>query len=717
MVCEVTGLANDIKQRIVLDGEQEYNRALAEARRNLKTLRSELKAETAELGANATAQQKNEAKVKSLQKQIKEQEKVVKTYQEALAEVREKYADNEDAIAKWEQKLNDARTTLANMKNSLEDTGKGMEKIGDSAQLSVIAANSLADSLGKVADAGSMISSALEEAFKGIVGRIKDTITEVWESVIDLAARSNNIVDLAGFWNTDPTKIQQWAGAVSYASASLEDISNLVTKINAADAKKVAELTGVSKENYEDQWEYAMQVMNAMSEMTTKNRNNAAFEIFGGRQATKAFDLLNDWDKVLEHLEQFDAENGGFGLTEEQLSNMSDLYDKVNGLKASWQSLKDMATVELFGDLSLNVTGNLQNIVDAFKEYFDAEDDAGRAAALQKIKDNIVEIFTNIRDAINEGLSMLGKLAEELKSSDDSSVRALGEILDKIVQALQWFADPANWQEVVRAFEAIIGVWATGKITAALGNIGRFAGGVGTILQWFRGGSNGGNNATTEGTSVGLKDFFTTMFPGISNGLIKGASSLAAFDPTGVMSLLPSVLSDQTVLLRTLRNGGSFDEAASASWETIKASAVEGTHNFTKYFTEDLPNAFWNALGITPEEFNTFFTRRDQNADAAERLATGADWRLSYQQGYESNYYNPNMPNIPADAWTNQNQLTSSDISDFRGLPAQMLKAVASGAASGAAAGVSGISVNLDGQKVGVLVAPYVSEEIARDIP
>ena len=717
MVCEVTGLANDIKQRIVLDGEQEYNRALAEARRNLKTLRSELKAETAELGANATAQQKNEAKVKSLQKQIKEQEKVVKTYQEALAEVREKYADNEDAIAKWEQKLNDARTTLANMKNSLEDTGKGMEKIGDSAQLSVIAANSLADSLGKVADAGSMISGALEEAFKGIVGRIKDTITEVLESVIDLAARSNNIVDLAGFWNTDPTKIQQWAGAVSYASASLEDISSLVTKINAADAKKVAELTGVSNENYEDQWEYAMQVMNAMSEMTTKNRNNAAFEIFGGRQATKAFDLLNDWDKVLEHLEQFDAENGGFGLTEEQLQNMSDLYDKVNGLKQSWQSLKDMATVELFGDLSLNVTGNLQNIVDAFKEYFDAEDDAGRAAALQKIKDNIVEIFTNIRDATNEGLSMLGKLAEELKNSDDSSVRALGEILDKIVQALQWFADPANWQEVVRAFEAIIGVWATGKITAALGNIGRFAGGVGTILQWFRGGNNGGNNATTEGTSVGLKDFITTMFPGISNGLIKGASSLAAFDPTGVMSLLPSVLSDQTVLLRTLRNGGSFDEAASASWETIKASAVEGTHNFTKYFTEDLPNAFWNALGITPEEFNTFFTRRDQNADAAERLATGADWRLSYQQGYESNYYNPNMPNIPADAWTNQNQLTSSDISDFRGLPAQMLKAVASGAASGAAAGVSGISVNLDGQKVGVLVAPYVSEEIARDIP
>ena len=42
-----------IKQRIELEGEKEYNAALAEARRNLKTLRSELKAETAELGSNA----------------------------------------------------------------------------------------------------------------------------------------------------------------------------------------------------------------------------------------------------------------------------------------------------------------------------------------------------------------------------------------------------------------------------------------------------------------------------------------------------------------------------------------------------------------------------------------------------------------------------------------------------------------------------------------
>ena len=122
----------DIKRRIVLEGEKEYNAAIKEAQRNLKTLRSELKAETAELGTNATAQQKNETRAKSLQKQIKEQEKVVKTLQTALEAAKEEFGDNEEVVAKWEQKLNDARATLANMKNDLEGTNQAVRDTGNS---------------------------------------------------------------------------------------------------------------------------------------------------------------------------------------------------------------------------------------------------------------------------------------------------------------------------------------------------------------------------------------------------------------------------------------------------------------------------------------------------------------------------------------------------------------------------------------------------------
>ena len=55
-----------------------------------------------------------------------------------------------------------------------------------------------------------------------------------------------------------------------------------------------------------------------------------------------------------------------------------------------------------------------------------------------------------------------------------------------------------------------------------------------------------------------------------------------------------------------------------------------------------------------------------------------------------------------------QNGVTSEDISGLRGLPALIQAAAESGTASG----VSGISVNLDGYRVGQLVAPYVSREL-----
>ena len=56
--------------------------------------------------------------------------------------------------------------------------------------------------------------------------------------------------------------------------------------------------------------------------------------------------------------------------------------------------------------------------------------------------------------------------------------------------------------------------------------------------------------------------------------------------------------------------------------------------------------------------------------------------------------------------------ITSAVLQQFRGLPAS----IAAAAASGTAKGVSGITVQLDGYTVGRLVAPYVSESIARDV-
>ena len=221
----------EIKQRIVLEGEKQYNQAIKEAQRNLKTLKSELKAETAELGKNATEQQKAETKAKSLQKQIAEQEKVVKTLREALEAAKKEYADNEDVIQKWEQKLNSARETLGNMKSELDGVGGGLNGLREDANAATVATKSVADALGQIGSAGDSVAGAIEGIFSSVIDVVRDATVELWDMISETAARANNWTDIAAYWNTDPQTIQQYARAVQATGNSFEDLQSAVTKL------------------------------------------------------------------------------------------------------------------------------------------------------------------------------------------------------------------------------------------------------------------------------------------------------------------------------------------------------------------------------------------------------------------------------------------------------------------------------------------------------
>ena len=746
-------MADDVQkiaQRIELTGEKEYNAALKEARQNLRVLQSQLKAETAELGKNATAQEKAEVKTKNLQKQIKEQEKVVKAYEKALAASTEKYGENSEAVAKWEIKLNDARTALANMRNGLNDVSEGMKQVQSSSQLGVVAANSLADSLGKIAEVGSSISGAIESSFSSLLGIVKDNIAMVWESVVDLAARSNNLVDMAGFWNTSATNIQKWGKAAAAASGTLSDMNDLVTKIVAksnSDKKTGGILANVSPEAYEDQWEFAMAVMDSLSQMEGKERMAAATDIFG-KSFTKALDFVNDWDKIKAALNENDAEQGGYGLTEEQINRMSDLYDQVNRLKESWQSLKDMATVSLFGDLAINVTGNIQNVLDAFRDYFNAETEDEKAAALAKVKENILEAFQNVKTAIEEGIEMLSGLAEELKNSDDSLAQALGTALEGLVNALKWLTDESNWDTIKTAIEGLIGLWAAGKIASALTNIASFAANIKTITA-FKGGvdlAGFANAGASAGASFGasfaaalaeavpwLAGLYTLLNPAetkddsmeatygegwISDSkgdLVKVSKEeydriMADAEQAGQFMKEQEERQKQidqmgqtyvegfgpsSPVKRARLNASEDQQAAANAWWDIFRSGNWGEND------QALDNA-WNAMA---EAFG------GEDSALFGRLNTLLDRLIEEQSAAENDTdYNPDLwSDIPSTWWQNpsgqNNGITSSDLQGFRSLPGQVSSAVSRG--------ISGIKVTLDGQTVGNLVAPYVSNYIA----
>ena len=694
---------NKIKQKIELDGEKEYKQALKDANRELKTLRSELKAETAELGANATAQQKNEVRMKSLQKQIKEQEKIVQTYKKALDEVKEKYSDNEEEVAKWEQKLNNARATLANMKNDLEGVNGAFKEMQSDANMATVASRSVAESLQSVADVGGAVSDSIEGIFTGMLSFVKDTITDIWAEVVDLAARSNGLVDLAGYWNTDVTTIQKYKGAVESVSGTLEDLNSIVTKINAGDSKKITELTGISSAMYEDQWKYAMAVMSAMSQMDTKTRNNAAFEIFGGRQATKAFDLLNDWSNLLTELDKFDVTKGGFGLTSEELQQMSTLYDDVNKLQASWKSLKDMATVKLFGQLSMDLTGNAQAIVDGFLEYFNADSDQEREEALKKITDNIIEMFETAKQAILDGIALLDGIVEELKGSDNPAAQTIGGILGGLVDALKWLTED-NMRNVVTALEILAAFWLVGKGAQMAATIAGIVKNI-TLIKAFSGGGAAAGAAGAAGAGAA------------------GGGGLGALVGFALKKALPVAMGAGWVINDSLNNHGDENQWTEEEIaEIAKANHFDLWQNQLEYGTAQIDvtdeqrkaaEAFWDVYRQNPTDFS------DEDWDAFESAFAGQEELFDKLNDMMDELTQADRPDdwwtiedLPANWWLHGNDnddgITNENLSRFNNLPGEMKKAVKEG--------VSGIRVTLDGRAVGNIVAEYVSEAIAQQI-
>lgn len=137
-------------------------------------------------------------------------------------------------------------------------------------------------------------------------------------------------------------------------------------------------------------------------------------------------------------------------------------------------------------------------------------------------------------------------------------------------------------------------------------------------------------------------------------------------------------------------------------------------------------NAFWDVWRgeHTDEEFDAAWEALEKafegNEKEFDRLDSWLDKLMENMNSAQNDkdYNAEDWYDLPATWWknpagtTDENGITAADLQGFRGLPAGVMTAVLKGTQQG----ISGIRVQLDGRAVGELVAPYVSQEIAKDI-
>lgn len=688
-----------IKQKIVLEGEKEYRQALKDASRNLKTLQSDLKAETAELGANATAQQKAEVRAKSLQKQIKEQEKIVETYKKALEEVREKYGENDDAIAQWEVKLNNARTTLANMKNGLEGVGQAFDGVKQSADMSVVASNSLADSFSRISDMGSSISDSIEGVFTGMMERVRALCGEIWNLIAETAAKADQWGDLASMYGSNAEEIQKMDRAITGAGGSFEDFLALINMLEfkGKDEKLISWL-GLSNVNYEDNVAFAKAVMEQMvkrkNEVGAGAFNKEMADVFGGK-STGVISLIDRWDNVQANYNNY-AENGYF-MSPEAIDTMATVQNKLDDINTKWQMLKGKFTEKLFGGITVDVMTEVSGGMDAIARYFNAETDKERDEALQDLETSIINAFDKLKKAFEEGLKLLETLAEDFKKSDNPFVKGLGTFMEGIVNALKWITDEGNMDKVVSAFEVFFGLWITGKGATFISKIAELAGHITTIKN-YKGLSNilngtviGGGEAAAGAAAVGGALPFTLTVGGLGILSYLGAKALGDYRRENQEKILGT---EQHLEAKV----GGDEELRSmfVQWVDYQAQM--------EHLAETDPMNEERIIGLQDSIDKLWESMSGRDGFSALWDSYTA-WRQ--EQGLSSSQWE-----LPADWWksagSNENGVTSQDLANFNNVPQEIGKQIKSS--------MSGIKVVLDGETVGRLVAPSVSGYIASQV-
>ena len=289
----------------------------------------------------------------------------------------------------------------------------------------------------------------------------------------------------------------------------------------------------------------------------------------------------------------------------------------------------------------------------------------------------------------SEVAKALDEVGTDLAGSENGYVAMIGRALQGLSDVLEWLTKPDTLSRVENFFNTLIAVWAGTKAMQAVGNIAAFAGNFATL---------------SKASGSGL----------LSGGVGEGVLTLSVAE-LAISALSVSLIAAGFSWAADRRN--NHPEDVRGTDENLAAVAEEASEDgnlrtaFVEYVeAERALQEFLNSGQYDGENGTELFEAVESTKEAFQALEGWSDLWDAYS-AWRQEHSNGNMSwELPADWWQSGagQGLTSDDISGFKSVPGLMKAAVREG--------VSNIKVVMDGQTVGNIVAPYVSEKIAPDM-
>ena len=468
-----------ISSKLQLDGEQQYKKALNDAYRSLRVLRSELKAETAELGRNASEQDKARAKMASLQKQIQQQQQIVKTLEKALADSKKEYADNAEVQDKWEEKLNKARAALADMENALGDAkdqiadfNSEMKQASDDSQDAAQAVVSFSDSIKSVGNIVSGIGEGLSGVFTATLGTVQDIVSEMFGLIGMAYASAGQWKDIQAMWGGNLESIEEIFTGMELRGVDPSKVSSSIQKLIAnvhsgnEDAQKALKELGITESDFTSHWDLFTTVMDKLSTQyyTGGKQYDLVADLFGEKKGSDVMIILDEWQKAREKYKS-DILGGGMNKTSAEIEYLDEIGKDIAEVQRTWQAVQESIGAKL--SHVLGIDDQTKNTLELLKDVgllISGEGD--RKEIVVKLTDDLNTWISGIATAVDSLSGELKDIGSALQGSDNSLVSFIGRIISSLGGVLDWLA--ANSESVVGVLETLLKIATINKISEAV---------------------------------------------------------------------------------------------------------------------------------------------------------------------------------------------------------------------------------------------------------
>ena len=410
----------DIGPKISVEGESEYRKQMQNIIQQQKEYSSELNLVTAQLGKNATAQQKASSIASVLKKQIQNQESALSAQNTMLQKAVTKWGDASKEASGFRTAINKTSAELATLKSRLSDAENGLGEFSDQTRTSGddLAASVTAGTL--AAKAYETIGSALLSAGKKVVeaGVSYNAQLEQYQTAL------TNMLGSASAAENALEQIKQDAARTPFDTAGLVKANELLisTGVDADSSRKVilalgdaVSATGGGNEELSRMAQNLQQIKNAgkATAADIKQFAYAGIDVYGiladytGKSTAEVQKMTVTYDVLTAALEKASDEGGRY------YNSMSTQSETLNG---QMSTLTDNAT-QLAGLLTEDLTTALKKVVSGMNDITVAAAEAYKTDGWSGLIGEITGL-SNVADKAKSSIVGLKAVFDSLKSGE-----------------------------------------------------------------------------------------------------------------------------------------------------------------------------------------------------------------------------------------------------------------------------------------------------------